>query len=132
MRLLIIFCLVLVPALSYSKGMMGRYYITGIAYDENKNPLADAWIQLEFKGQKTLVHTDREGRYKLTVVWSTTCQLSMTDSRYGEMIRQLNPKWIKLTWDSRTVKIKNTWRRYSWKSDKEEKHLTKNKDLKFA
>ncbi len=131
MRPIIIFCLLLVSTLSYSKGRSGKYYIAGTAYDENKRLLANALIEVQFKGQMIFVYTDGEGKYKLIIEWSTACPTHLTRSEHRKLTKNSNPKWINLACDNKTIKIKNRWRRYSWTSTEEERRLTRSKDLKF-
>lgn len=129
LTILILLC---IPLLGNAKGKGGTYFITGTACDKNKNRLTNTLIQVDFRGQVFPVYTDENGNYKLSILWGTSCPNNLTREERRNFTRNANPKWITLTSNDKTVRLKNKWRRYQWKSTQEEHRLTRRKNLVFG
>lgn len=129
-KLLILF-LLFSSLLSFGRGSNGNYFIIGKAYNSQGQLLKNQTIKVTFNNQIQEITTDNNGNYELKIYWESTCPSAKTKKEKAEANEKLNPKWIKVSYNGKEIKIKNKWEKYAELFPDDKKSITRKLNLKF-
>ncbi|MDF1674971.1 MAG: hypothetical protein P1U44_04570 [Vicingaceae bacterium] len=102
-----------------AKGYEGEYIVEGIMYDKNtKKPIPNEVFVIN--GNK--VNTNQQGKYSIKIKWTTACPSDLNYFERKRFIRKNNPSYILFSFNMKSKRVKNKWRKYGlkfhWKETK--------------
>lgn len=98
---------------------MGSYLISGKAYNASGKPICNGEITLQFDDKSQIIKTDSLGNYNFEVNYETVCPSEVRGIKRRQANTMLNPKFIILEFENETLKIKNKWRKFESKNQRE-------------
>jgi hypothetical protein len=130
-RYIIFIFLVCLSIIGFAKGGSGIYYITGIAYGNNKTILSNASFTVKIGEEIKQYKTDSKGQFEIEVHWTSACRSNINTQEWEKENRRLNPEFIFIKYNDIEIRLNNEWKKYAKIFPENKNEVTKHSDLLF-